>query len=56
MMQHIGQIKSFALVWIALLFLSRALDRRSIGYGIAAGLTAGVMLAEPDQVARGRKR
>lgn len=49
--QHIGQIKSFALVWIALLFLSRALDRRSIGYGIAAGLTAGVMLAEPDQVA-----
>lgn len=49
--QHIGQIKSFALIWVALLLLSRALERRSLGYGIAAGLTAGLMLAEPDQVA-----
>ncbi len=49
--QHIGQIKSFALIWIALALLSRALERRSLGYGVASGLAAGLMLAEPDQVA-----
>lgn len=49
--QHIGQIKSFALVWVALFVLSRALHRRSIGYGLASGFVTGVMLAEPDQVA-----
>jgi hypothetical protein len=49
--QHIGQIKSFALVWISLWLLSRALERRSVLYGMGAGLTAGVMLMEPDQVA-----
>lgn len=59
--QHIGQIKSYALIWVALLFLSRALAlsapgadrgarRRALGNGVAAGLTAGLMMAEPDQV------
>ena len=49
--QHIGQIKSFAMLWLALFLLSRALARRSWGYGIAAGVAAGLMVAEPDQVA-----
>ena len=34
-----------------LFLLSRALHRRSPGYGVAAGLVTGVMLAEADQVA-----
>jgi hypothetical protein len=33
--QHIGQIKSFAMLWLALFLLSRALARGSVGYGIA---------------------
>ena len=49
--QHIGQIKSFAMLWLALFLLSRAISRRSWGYGIAAGAAAGLMVAEPDQVA-----
>lgn len=49
--QHIGQIKSFALVWVSLWLLSRALRRQSVAYGMAAGFAAGIMLMEPDQVA-----
>lgn len=49
--QHIGQVQSYALFGIALLFLDRALRRNSSGYGLAAGLAAGLMLVEPDQVA-----
>ena len=49
--QHIGQIQSYAFFAIALWLLGRALDRRSIGWGIAAGLAAGTMVVEPDQVA-----
>ena len=49
--QHIGQIQSYAFFAIALWLLGRALDRRSVGWGMAAGLAAGLMIVEPDQVA-----
>ncbi len=49
--QHIGQVQSLALFAIALWLLERALDRSSCGYGIAAGVAAGLMIVEPDQVA-----
>lgn len=50
-MQHIGQIQSYAFFALTLWLLLRARERGSIGWGIAAGLAAGLMLAEPDQVA-----
>ncbi|MCL4768091.1 MAG: hypothetical protein KJZ80_17860 [Hyphomicrobiaceae bacterium] len=49
--QHIGQIQSLALFGITLWLLTRALDRSSIGFGIAAGIAAGLMVVKPDQVA-----
>ncbi len=49
--QHIGQIQSFAFFGIALWLLQRALDRSSARWGALAGLAAGLMLAEPNQVA-----
>ena len=49
--QHIGQIQSFAFFGIALWLLQRALDRSSAPWGTLAGLAAGLMLAEPNQVA-----
>jgi hypothetical protein len=48
--QHIGQIQSFALFAVGLWLLLRALERASLGYGAAAGLLAGMMVAEPNQV------
>lgn len=48
--QHVGQIQSFALFAVALWLLLRALDRGSLGYGAAAGLVAGMMIVEPNQV------
>jgi hypothetical protein len=50
-MQHIGQVQSYAFFALAFWLLLRARDRRSLGYGALAGLAAGTMLAEPDQVA-----
>ncbi len=50
-MQHIGQIQSYAFFALTLWLLVRARDRASIGWGAAAGLAAGLMLAAPDQVA-----
>jgi hypothetical protein len=50
-MQHIGQIQSYALFALTLWLIFRARDRRSQVWGAAAGLTAGLMVAEPDQVA-----
>lgn len=55
-LQHIGQVQSFALFGIALWLLGRTLarahsGRASLGYGVAAGLLAGLMIVEPDQVA-----
>jgi hypothetical protein len=49
--QHIGQIESLVFFAIALWLLARALDRLSLGYGLAAGIAAGLMVVQPDQVA-----
>ncbi|MGU9981571.1 hypothetical protein ACJ4V0_16165 [Phreatobacter sp. HK31-P] len=49
--QHLSQV--FSLCWwpIAWWLLSRALDRGSVGYGVAAGLAAALMVLGRDQVA-----
>jgi Bacterial membrane protein YfhO len=49
--QHFGQIHSLALFALTLWLLARALDRRSIFYGVLSGLMAGLMVVAPDQVA-----
>ena len=49
--QHIKQIEGFAFSMLCLWLLSRALDRKSVLYGVLAGLAAGVMLVEPGQIA-----
>jgi hypothetical protein len=49
--QHVGQVMSLAWLAMALLALSRALDRRSILWGVLAGLLAGQMVLGRDQVA-----
>jgi len=49
--QHIGQIESLVFFVLALWLVARALDRASLAYGVAAGLSAGLMLVQPDQVA-----
>ncbi|HEX2725648.1 MAG TPA: glycosyltransferase family 39 protein, partial [Beijerinckiaceae bacterium] len=49
--QHVGQILSLAWLPIALWLLTRALERRSPGYGLAAGVVAGLMVLGRDQVA-----
>lgn len=49
--QHIAQIQSLAFFAVALWLLARALDRSSPWYGALAGLAAGLMVLEPDQVA-----
>lgn len=50
-LQHTGQIVSLAYLPIALWFLGRALRKGSAGYGIAAGLAAGLIALGRDQVA-----
>ncbi|QCI63661.1 hypothetical protein [Phreatobacter stygius] len=49
--QHVNQV--FSLCWwpVAWWLLTRALDRSSIAYGIAAGIAAGLMVVGRDQVA-----
>jgi hypothetical protein len=49
--QHFGQVLSLAYLPFALVTIDRALQRRSIAYGAAAGLLAGVILLGRDQVA-----
>ncbi len=49
--QHIGQIQSHAFLAISLWLLARALQRGTVIWGFCAGLAAGVMIVEPDQVA-----
>jgi hypothetical protein len=49
--QHVGQIQSYAFFGIALWTTLRALDRRSLGWSVVAGLSAGLMIVEPDQIA-----
>jgi hypothetical protein len=49
--QHVGQVLSLAYLPVAMLCLDRALVRRSVPYGIAAGLVAGFIVLGRDQVA-----
>jgi hypothetical protein len=49
--QHTGQVLSLAWWGIAFLCLDRALRRSSLGWGLAAGVTAGCMVLGRDQVA-----
>lgn len=49
--QHVGQALSLSYLPIVLLFLDRALDRRSIACGAAAGLSAAFLVLGRDQVA-----
>ena len=49
--QHIGQVLSLGYFAITLLLLSRALERSSLIYGLAAGIVAGFMVLGRDQVA-----
>lgn len=49
--QHIGQVLSLAYLPIAMLCLDRALMRRSMSYGAAAGVVAGCIMLGRDQVA-----
>ncbi len=49
--QHLKQIEEFAFFMLCLWLLARALDRKSILYGILAGLAACAMVIEPGQIA-----
>ena len=49
--QHIKQIEFFAFFMLALWLLERALERKSISYGLLSGVAAGLMIMEPGQVA-----
>ncbi len=49
--QHIGQVLSLSYFAITLLLISRALERSSVAYGLAAGVVAGFMVLGRDQVA-----
>ena len=49
--QHVGQVLSLAWFPLALFALSRALDRRSLGWGAMAGIFAGLMTLGRDQIA-----
>lgn len=49
--QHIGQVLSLAYLPLAMLCLDRALARRSIVYGIAAGFAAALIVLGRNQVA-----
>jgi hypothetical protein len=49
--QHIGQVLSLAYLPVAMLFLDRALARRSIRYGALAGVAAALIVLGRDQVA-----
>ncbi|HEY8578394.1 MAG TPA: hypothetical protein VIL72_00810, partial [Beijerinckiaceae bacterium] len=49
--QHVGQVLSLAWFVIALWLLLRAIDRRSVAAGAAAGLAAGLMVTGRDQIA-----
>ncbi len=50
-LQHYGQVLSLAYLPFALVFLRRALERRSWMYGLLAGVVAGFILAGRDQIA-----
>ena len=47
--QHIKQIEAFAFSMLCLWLLARALERKSVLYGVLAGLAAGVMVIDPGR-------
>jgi hypothetical protein len=49
--QHVGQVASFGFFGLSLWLTARMLQRRTLLSGAAAGLSAGFMVLEPDQVA-----
>ena len=49
--QHIGQVLSLTYLPITMLCLDRALQRKSIVYGVAAGVAAALIVLGRDQVA-----
>lgn len=49
--QHIGQIQSHAFLALSLWTLQQALSRNSKLWGLFAGISAGSMVVEPDQIA-----
>lgn len=49
--QHIKQIEAFAFSMLCLWLLSRALDRKSLFYGLLAGGAGCFMVIEPGQIA-----
>lgn len=49
-LQHYGQVLSLAYLPFAIIFLRRALERRSKAWGFAAGLVAGFIVCGRDQV------
>lgn len=48
-LQHTLHVLSLCYLVVALLFLARALNRRSIAYGLAAGVTAAIMVVGREQ-------
>ena len=49
--QHTGQVISYAAIPLAMVLLARALERRSLGWGLLAGAAAGVLALGRDQIA-----
>lgn len=49
--QHIGEVLSLCWFPITLFLLARTLERRSVPYGLAAGLTGAIMVIGRDQIA-----
>lgn len=49
--QHIGEVLSLCWFAITLWLLARALERRSVLYGMVAGLAGGLMVTGRDQIA-----
>lgn len=49
--QHLGQVLSLAYLPVAMLCLERAVARRSVPYGVAAGVIAAMIVIGRDQVA-----
>lgn len=49
--QHVGQVMSLAYLPLTLLCLDRALVRCSIGWGVAAGISAAMLVLGRDQIA-----
>ncbi len=49
--QHIAQVEAFAFFMLCLWLLARALDRKSLLYGVLSGLAACGMVISPGQIA-----